>query len=219
MEWDGITRGDGYKPEFARMRHKLADAARDYKWSLVLRYLKEWPWMINGFRPGGRAWYTPLHQAAHGGAPVKVAQELIELGAWRTLRTRDGETAVDIARRQSQRGLINILTPTYEIRLRDAERRAMQKNLHQVIHEVTAEYDDLARKQELRLPELEVLLETGEEFWFPVPGMYGGFCYGLDPDRDHHVLVVESWSRVVGGSGQRHEVTADGYELTDRGFV
>jgi hypothetical protein len=33
------------------------------------------------------------------------------------------------------------------------------------------------------------------------------------------VLVSERWSRVVGGSGQRHEITANGCTLVEAGFV
>ena len=51
-----------------------------------------------------------------------------------------------------------------------------------------------------------------------MPGMYGGFSYLLAPD-DPPRLIVESWNRVVAGSGQRHEVTIDGWRLVDKGFV
>jgi hypothetical protein len=80
---------------------------------------------------------------------------------------------------------------------------------------------DLVDEQELRLPELEVLLECepAAEMWFPVPGMYGGFKYGLVSDADGVRLVSESWIRIVGGSGQRHEIAADRTTLVDEGFV
>ncbi|GDX83357.1 hypothetical protein LBMAG42_51680 [Deltaproteobacteria bacterium] len=72
----------------------------------------------------------------------------------------------------------------------------------------------------LRLPDLEPLLEMDEpRMWFPVPGMYGGFSFRLDLGADVPKLVSESWCRVVGGSGERHEVTVDGARLVDRGFV
>jgi hypothetical protein len=40
----------------------------------------------------------------------------------------------------------------------------------------------------------------------------------LDPE-DRRTLAVESWSRVVGGSGQRHHITGDGVVLVEEGFV
>lgn len=50
--------------------------------------------------------------------------------------------------------------------------------------------------------------------WFPVPGMYGGFAYQLnDADPATPRLAVSSWSRVIGGSVQHHEVTANGHRL------
>ena len=38
-------------------------------------------------------------------------------------------------------------------------------------------------------------------------------------DPEHLVALQNSWSRVVGGSGQRHEITADATLLIDEGFV
>ena len=54
--------------------------------------------------------------------------------------------------------------------------------------------------------------------WFAVPGMYGGFAYELRAEGEPH-LLVESWSRVVGGSGQRHVIGAGGTRLVAEGFV
>ena len=72
----------------------------------------------------------------------------------------------------------------------------------------------------LRLPELEPLLELDRpHMWFPVPGMYGGFSYRLESSGVEAKLVAESWCRVVGGSGQRHEITSKGSRLVEEGFV
>jgi hypothetical protein len=49
--------------------------------------------------------------------------------------------------------------------------------------------------------------------------MLGGFNVWFADDRSATTLVSESWSRVVDGSGQRHEVTAAGARLVDEGFV
>jgi len=45
--------------------------------------------------------------------------------------------------------------------------------------------------------------------------MYGGSSITLVQDG----LDVESWSRVVGGSGQAHHITTDATALIDEGFV
>ena len=70
------------------------------------------------------------------------------------------------------------------------------------------------------LPELHVgLLRETEPRWFAVPGMTGGFAYRLSRDDGDVRLTAESWSRVVGGSGMRHLVTATQVILLERGFV
>lgn len=57
------------------------------------------------------------------------------------------------------------------------------------------------------------------EFWFAVPGMYGGFRFWLEGQGQLTKLVSESWCRVMGGSGQRHEITSDEAKLVEEGFV
>jgi hypothetical protein len=49
--------------------------------------------------------------------------------------------------------------------------------------------------------------------------MCGGFSYWLEGEGEQTKLITESWCRVVGGSGQRHEVTAEGSRLVEEGFV
>lgn len=72
----------------------------------------------------------------------------------------------------------------------------------------------------LRLPELEPLLELASPHTrFPVSGMYGGFSYEPKVADADVTLVAESWSRVVDGSGQRHEITTAGSQLVEKGFV
>lgn len=48
--------------------------------------------------------------------------------------------------------------------------------------------------------------------------MYGGFAYWLAYDGENAKLITESWSRVVSGSGRRHEITARGSTLVEEGF-
>lgn len=70
------------------------------------------------------------------------------------------------------------------------------------------------------LPNLAALLAQAEpKTWLPVNGMYGGFSYWLKGRGKNVKLVAESWCRVVAGSGQRHEITAEGSELVEDGFV
>ena len=70
------------------------------------------------------------------------------------------------------------------------------------------------------LPTLECLVSSrGNECWFAVPGMYGGFCYTLVEELRAPALDVSSWSRVVEGSGRRYKISRDSIELVEEGFV
>ena len=93
----------------------------------------------------------------------------------------------------------------------------IQANFHRLILSRAADMTDPDR---LDLPELTPLLTAKEPTaWFAVPGMYGGFSYRFEGEGECAKLISESWSRVVEGSGQRHEVTASGILLLDEGFV
>ena len=54
---------------------------------------------------------------------------------------------------------------------------------------------------------------------FPIEGMQGGFKYWWDPTSSDLRLMTESWSGVVAGSGQLHEITPSGARLLGEGFV
>lgn len=60
-----------------------------------------------------------------------------------------------------------------------------------------------------------LVMERIKALWVPYPGMYGGFSLSVHRDR----LMVESWSRVVGVSGQAHVITESGCVLVEEGFV
>lgn len=94
---------------------------------------------------------------------------------------------------------------------------AIQGHFHALIQSRAA---DLIREHNVSLPKLSHPLPRSEDKgWFAVPGMYGGFSFWFDSDEARATLLVESWSRVVGGSGQRHAITPLGSTLTDQGFV
>ena len=193
------------------IRHDLADAARGYDWPRVLAILDDHPDCVNASRPGGRARYAPLHQAAHGGAPASVVRRLLAMGAWRALRTRRGERPVDIARRRGRHDLVPLLTPVYLRRRAPLDvLQRMQGHLHSLIREYSA-----GRHPSLRLPELEPLLEfERENVYFEVPGMFGGFLYRLEDDGAASRLAVERWSRVL--VCHRYDVTPRGWTFLDQ---
>ena len=215
--WDGFVRAEGQSQDELRRRHSLADASRKYDWTGMLAILREHTDLANTTRPGGTSLFAPLHQAAHGDAPTDVVAGLVQMGAWRTLQNARGERPVDIAERQRHEHLLPLLEPVLERRVPHGVLHRMQEHFHAVI---IGRAQQQVQELGLRLPELEPMLEFGDErFWFAVPGMYGGFSYRLERDGVEATLISESWCRVAGGSGQRHEITASGSRLVDEGFV
>ena len=217
IEWDGITKPELLRDDEVIMRHHLADAAKVHNWEKTLSILNERPDLINVTRLNGQALYTPLHQAAHGNASIKVVQQFIAMGAWRTLKNADGERPVDIAKRKKHQHLIQLLEPVYKIPVPLDILQKIQQHFHVTI---LSRAEHLIKKSSIRLPELGPLLEIERpQMWFPIPWMYGGFKCWLDSEGNETKLISESWCRVVGGSGQRHEITSKESILVDQGFV
>ncbi|MBL1080118.1 ankyrin repeat domain-containing protein [Nocardia sp. 2] len=162
---------------------------------------------------------TPLHHAASHGAPADVVQHLIQLGAWRSLRDTNGDTPLELAAQRGHRHLYELLTPLTHHHFPAADLAQLDHILHAVI---VGRAHHLVRRARLRLPQLEPLTELESpqpQMWCPVPGMYGGFDIVLQTTTGHTELLVESWSRVNGGSGREHHVTTTGYRVISQGFV
>jgi len=209
-QWWGILDRNDVSDSWVSRLDSLADAARGGDWVVVLRLAADVG--VNVWRPGGTSRFTPLHQAAWHGAPAPVVEALLELGAWRTLRTADDATARDIAERRGHDALVPLLTPSPVTRARPEILPMLDAHLQEVVDA------RLHGRLEVRLRPIStcVLTEWADEpLWFPVPGMYGGFSVRLM----RNYLYVESWSRVVGGSGQAHVITRAGSTLVDQGFV
>jgi hypothetical protein len=215
--WDGVTLSETLTDEGVKERGHLVDLAKHCDWPRLVTVLKKNPRLMNISRPDGQAKYAPLHHAAYGGAPRNIVERLIDLGAFRTLRNSKGERPVDIARERSHLHLLTILEPVTRRRVNLETLGRIQARFHEVI---CGRAYNLVVKHSLRLPELEILLEFDKaKCWFAVPGMYGGFAFWLAEDRPEPKLICESWCRVVGGSGQRHEITRHDARLTAEGFV
>jgi hypothetical protein len=144
---------------------------------------------------------------------VEVVQQLIDMGAWRTLRNARGERPLDVATRKKHTHLLGVLEPVYRHLVPLGMLLKIQSHLHEVIR---GRAEQLVQEHALRLPELEPLLELEQpQMWFSVPGMYGGLKYHLDEAGVIARLVSERWCRVVGGSGQRHVITSKGGVLEE----
>lgn len=206
--WQGMTGAPAVADSAAE---KLATTAKAGDWSRVLDLLDHPHVTANTWRPSGTSHYTPLHQAAWHGAPVDVVQQLLDRGAWRTLRTAKGQRAVDIAQQRGHAHLIEALTPPALDQDADVL-PDLDRQLAALVESRIRPHLDVP----LRHPQCEVLTEIpSKRLWYPVPGMYGGFSVAL---REAH-LYVESWVRVVGGSGQAHVVTRERSTLVREGFV
>jgi hypothetical protein len=217
VNWDGNTRPEKMAPSYLEPRVAFADAAKSFDWIKVMSMLKTDPGLVNLCRPGSKSLFAPLHQAANSGASEMVVRDLINAGAWRTLQNSRGERAVDVAERKGHTHLLPLLEPVFRHCAPMGVLLKIQTHFHAVIQ---GRVDELVQEHQLKLPELEPLLELDNaEMWFPVAGMYGGFCYRLETFGVEAKLVVESWCRVAGGSGQRHEITSKGSQLVAEGFV
>ena len=105
--------------------------------------------------------------------------------------------------------------------------QAIEAHLHALIRYRAGQ---LIEEHAVRLPSLGVMLteRATEEFmpapgeaevwFFRVPGMYGGFRLRWIADEPEAKLEAVSFCCVVGGSGQRHEITAHGCVLVESGL-
>ena len=94
------------------MQDQLVKLAYNGKWSDVVALLGRQPELANA-QSAGKG-YTALHQAAWHGAELPIIGALLSLGADRSLLTREGLSARDIAesRHPSREDLRYILLPS-----------------------------------------------------------------------------------------------------------
>ncbi|MDR1705019.1 MAG: ADP-ribosylglycohydrolase family protein [Clostridiales bacterium] len=101
----------------------------------------------------------------------------------------------------------------------DDELKAVQDRFHALVLERNEYNNAYLAKADKRLPKITNTTKVNDSEWYPVIGMYGGFKYRLTVRDGGPLLIVESWCRVSGGSGERHEITPKGCYLVSRGFV
>lgn len=211
--WPGVIDPELLKASYVANINRLADAAKAGNWAEVFTVLDSEPLLNpNQWRISGKSWFTPLHQAAWLGASAEVVEQLIRRGGWRSLRNANGERPVDIAQKQGHHHLLEPLTVREPGEQELQKFAAWDRHLTELIAERTRTLDPV----KFRPVATEVIaLEPLESLWFAYPGMYGGFSLSIHRGR----LCVESWSRVVGGSGQAHVITENGCVLVEEGFV
>lgn len=110
-----------------------------------------------------------------------------------------------------------------EARFLEEDLVAIQDNFHDLMWYRCQDAADCLRwlwQNKRHLPKVtNELIGISSPEWFAIPGMYGGFSYGLFDRGGRPVLITDSWVKVVGGSGEQHEITPDQITLTARGFV
>ena len=101
--------------------------------------------------------------------------------------------------------------------------RDIKRNFHNLIHyrcRRSGKIITWLKDNQNELPKItNELSQMREPLWISIPGMYGGFSYGLIERNGKPVLLTESWIRVVSGSGQQHEITPSKVDLVAKGFV
>jgi len=99
----------------------------------------------------------------------------------------------------------------------ESELKEIEEGFHILIQSRLSEFQVPLPRE---LPHLEGLRATKKNpAWFDVDGMYGGFSYYFLSRKAPAKLIVESWSRIIGGSGQRHLITQNSTELVEAGFA
>ncbi|MGG5171049.1 hypothetical protein ACQR35_02570 [Pseudarthrobacter sp. J1738] len=212
-EWPGVLDPERLNASLVETNFRVSDAARVGKWDEVFRLLDSDSFVhVNQWRVGGGSWFTPLHQAAWHGAPVVIVNRLLRLGAWRSLRNADGDRPIDIAAKRGHHHLFTALAVP-DLTLQEQQNfTSWDAHLAGLIAERTRTLTPTRFRQ---VPTEILALDDLESLWVPYPGMYGGFDVSIYKNR----LFVESWSRVVGGSGQAHVITERDCVLVDQGFV
>ena len=222
--WRGIVDPSHLYDDVVSTGHQLADAAKAGDWPAVFGLLDDPTKQtdINWWRPGGKAWFTALHQAAWHGAPIDVVVELMARGALRSVTDAKGRTPYGVLLGRAK-DIGNATNPMAKELLKPPPSPLPHEQIRALDRHLAGVIDGRIRgvlfddpHEELRYPPVGILHEVPEQkLWFPVPGMYGGFHIKLS--KDH--LDVRSWSRIVGGSGQAHWIIDEGATLVEEGFV
>lgn len=225
-EWNGCLTLDDRLTELLQRIIALKKDSPEEAWNECQDELDEHDGFISndsvaGAFPSGR--WTFLHHAVYHNAPFSTLERMNEQKFVRSLRDSEGKMPVDYLSADASEEYRALVTPVYKIENIDwTKLRKIEEHFHQVI---LNRAEQLVKDHHLILPMLSVFLEAtteDNEWYFGVPGMYGGFTMTLEynnVNNDVVALNTSSWCRVAGGSGQSHCCTADGWELNDEGFV
>jgi hypothetical protein len=218
LYWEGITKGRSYNERYRVKAEDVRNNCLDRKWQVALHYIAQDEFgALNAVCVDDPYWRTPLHVFAELGAPVERVEALIGMGALCSVRDKRALRPVDLVPGSASPELIAMLEPAPRRWVSAEVLDGIQTRLRRLIR---GRADHFVDEHELRFPQVAVLLEMQQpRMWCPIPGMYGGFLLELEQRGDEAVLLSSSGSRVFGGSGQRHEITAGGIELVEQGHM
>jgi len=212
VPWPGVLDVSLLPKATVAAGHRLADAAKTGDWLVVMKLLDDETVLVpHQWRPGGRAWFTILHQAAwHGSAPG-VADTLIKRGALRSLRDAKGRTAFDVAAEYDQPYDLRMLLKPPPSPVAPHRITLIDEHLSEVIDaRISQIFANRRPRQSLRYPSVEILHELPQwSVWFPIPHMHGGFHIELR----YQYLEVISWNLEPCGTRQMHVITHEGAVL------
>lgn len=141
---------------------------------------------------------------------------MIDLAKFESAYTKSLSDHVSISKRLSDRGAL-------KNRFDDTDLEAIQQNFYDLMYYRCRNAENCIKwldENTSELPKItNALLATTEPEWIPIPGMYGGFAYGLIERDGKPLLIADSWVRIVGGSGQTHEISPSSVTLTAEGYV
>lgn len=201
---------------------KMSDLAHTGRWAHLFQALEEerdileYENMINNslILPDtpGPSFRTVLHEAALTSSSKEVFERLLSFKASRSLKTSDGETAYDIAKRRNlDDGILTLLAFSCNTTEDDQAIKNMEDGLHKLMRSRVAKLLD---ENEVCLPQLSYLYEFGR-FHYEVPRWLGGFNVEIN-DKG---ILVDSFCRVVGGSEETHIIDRSGnIELIAAGY-
>lgn len=193
------------------VHQELAKLGENREWEKLIERLTSSSNMVNMVKlpvknESPPCLYTPLHYAAEGGAPKTVFEKILDFDALKCLKTSNGETAFDIGKRKGlDPDILELIKVPDEVRKNEKQIQAMEAGLHNVIKDTVLE--DLLEETGQVLPQVAVLYESNiDRFFFPVPGMYGGFRIR----KVRRGIQSDSFVRICGGSEMRYLIKRDG---------
>jgi len=215
--WYGALSAKGMNSELLEESKEIELALKHDDWGRVMYVLQTNPDLVNAVFPKNKEQFTLLHLAARRRAPIVYVEDLVRLGAFRTIKDASGLQALAVAERVWAEHLFSVLRPKVA-RAIDPERLSfIQEMFHGFLRTFMLAYKTPVP---LRLPQLSIFTEVDQlRVWIPIPMMAGGCHFWVEEEGNEFVLHAETWCRICGGSGMHHRITPFEITLLEEGFV